>query len=317
MRQVKVAVIQACPVLFDSEATIARVQELTGRAAEEDAQLVLLPEAFVSGYPKGLDFGARIGSRTESGREMFRRYWDGAINVPSASTKELGRIAREANVHLVIGVIERDSGTLYCTVLFFAANGQLLGKHRKLMPTAMERIIWGFGDGSTMPVFNTPHGRIGAIICWENYMPLLRTHMYEKGIQIYCAPTVDDRENWLSSMRHIAVEGRCFVLSANQYLTRADCPENYEGLEDLPPETVLIRGGSCIVDPIGRVLAGPYVKGPTILTAELDLDEITRGKYDLDVVGHYSRPDIFQLHVNEAPQPVTVRFQQPKKEPTD
>lgn len=150
----------------------------------------------------------------------------------------------------------------------------------------MERIIWGFGDGSTMPVFDTPHGKIGAVICWENYMPLLRTHMYEKGIQIYWAPTVDDRENWLSSMRHLAVEGRCFVLSANQYLRRADCPEQYEGFEDVPPKAVLIKGGSCIIAPTGRILAGPSVKGPEILTAELDLDEIIRGKYDLDVVGH-------------------------------
>lgn len=317
MKQVKVAVIQACPVLFDSEATIAKVKDLTNRAAKEGARIVLLPEAFVSGYPKGLDFGARIGSRTEGGREMFRRYWESAIDVPSSDTEELGRIAREANVYLVIGVIERSSGTLYCTILFFAANGQLMGKHRKLMPTAMERIIWGFGDGSTMPVFDTPHGKIGAVICWENYMPLLRTHMYEKGIQIYCAPTVDDRENWLSSMRHIAVEGRCFVLSANQYLTRDDCPKHYERLEDLPPEAVLIKGGSCIIDPTGKILAGPHVKGPAILTAELDLDEITRGKYDLDVVGHYSRPDVFQLSVNETPQSVTVPFRQPQKDPAD
>ena len=316
MKQVKVAVIQACPVLFDSEATIAKVKDLTSRAAKEGARIVLLPEAFVSGYPKGLDFGARIGSRTESGREMFRRYWESAIDVPSSDTEELGRIAREANVYLVIGVIERNSGTLYCTILFFAANGQLMGKHRKLMPTAMERIIWGFGDGSTMPVFDTPHGKIGAVICWENYMPLLRTHMYEKGIQIYCAPTVDDRENWLSSMRHIAVEGRCFVLSANQYLTRDDCPKHYERPKDLPPEAVLIKGGSCIIDPTGKILAGPHVKGPAILTAELDLDEITRGKYDLDVVGHYSRPDVFQLSVNETPQSAAVPFRQPKKDPT-
>jgi len=292
-------VIQAAPVVFDREATLEKVRTLTANAASQGARLVVFPEAFVSAYPKGLDFGARVGGRTPEGRRMFRRYFESAVDVPGPSVDFLAETAREHSVHLVIGVIERDGGTLYCTVLFFNPEGYL-GKHRKLMPTAMERLIWGMGDGSTMPVFDTEIGKIGAVICWENYMPLLRTAMYAKGIQLYCAPTVDDRETWARSMEHIAFEGRCFVLSAVQYLRRSDCPEDYPAIQGNDPATVLIRGGSVIANPQGAVLAGPNYEGETILTADLDLNEIVEGKYDLDVVGHYARPDIFRLTVNEA-----------------
>jgi nitrilase len=206
-----------------------------------------------------------------------------------------------------VGVIEREIGTLYCTVLFFAPNGTLLGKHRKVMPTAMERIIWGYGDGSTLPVFDTRLGKLGAVICWENYMPLLRMTMYAKGIELYCAPTADDRDTWLSTMQHVALEGRCFVLTACQYLRRRDCPADYAAVHGDDPDTVILRGGSAIIDPLGQVLAGPLYNQCGILTAEIDLAEISRAKYDFDVVGHYARPDIFQLHVNEqATRPVTI-----------
>ena len=305
-RKVAAAIIQDCPVVFDLEATIEKVHELAASAAKQGAELILFPEAFVSAYPKGLDFGARVGGRTPEGRDVFRRYFESAVEVPGAACDAIGQAARATGAHLVIGVIEKELGTLYCTVLFFAPDGRLLGKHRKLMPTAMERLVWGFGDGSTLPVLDTPLGRLGAVICWENYMPLLRMTMYSKGIQIYCAPTADDRESWLSSMRHIAIEGRCFVLSACQHFTRGDCPEDYDAIQGDDPATVLMAGGSCIVSPLGEVLAGPGRDGPAILTAELDLAEITHGKYDLDVVGHYSRPDVFRLHVNERPTPVVV-----------
>jgi nitrilase len=248
-----------------------------------------------------------VGSRTADGREWFRRYWESAVDVPGPAVDTLGAIAAESTVHLVIGVIERDGGTLYCTVLFFAPDGRYLGKHRKVMPTAAERLIWGFGDGSTLPVFDTPLGRLGAVICWENYMPLLRTTMYAKGIQLYCAPTADGRDIWAPSMQHIAVEGRCFVLSCNQFCRRADYPDDYEAFAEAAPDTVVSRGGSCIVSPFGELLAGPDFSGEGILTAELDLGEIARGKFDLDVVGHYARPDIFQLRVNERAQPVMRR----------
>jgi nitrilase len=171
------------------------------------------------------------------------------------------------------------------------------------MPTAAERLVWGFGDGSTMPVFGTPIGRIGAAICWENYMPMMRMHMYSQEVQIYCAPTADDRETWQSTVRHIALEGRCFVLSANQFARRSDYPEDYPATQGDDPQTVMSRGGSCIIDPLGRVLAGPLYNCSGIISADLDLDEIARGKFDFDVVGHYARPDVFRLVVNISPTP--------------
>jgi len=264
--------------MFDADASAAKAEGLLAEAAARGAKLAVFPEAFIGGYPKGEDFGARVGSRTPEGRKLFRRYFEGAIAVPGPETARIGEAAKAHGMWVVIGVIERDGGTLYCTALFFAPDGTLAGKHRKVMPTAMERLIWGFGDGSTLPVIETGFGRMGAVICWENYMPLLRTAMYRQGIQLYCAPTVDDRETWALSMRHIALEGRCFVLSACQY-------------------TEKIRGGSVIVGPLGAVLAGPCYGGEEILTAEIDTGEIAEGKFDFDVTGHYGRPDIFRLDV--------------------
>jgi nitrilase len=300
------AVIQGAPVVFEPKATLAKVRDLTADASNQGAKLVVFPEAFVSAYPKGLDFGARVGSRTSKGRDDFRRYFDSAIEVPGLATEELSRTAKESGVYLVIGVIEREIGTLYCTVVFFAPDGTFLGKHRKLMPTAMERLIWGFGDGSTLPVYDTPVGKIGAVICWENYMPLLRMAMYAKGIQLYCAPTADDRDTWLATMQHVALEGRCFVLTACQHLRRSDCPADYAAVQGDDPKTVIMRGGSAIISPLGQLLAGPVFNEDAILLAEIDLGEIARGKYDFDVVGHYARPDIFQLRVNEKPAPPVI-----------
>ena len=232
---------------------------------------MLFPEAFVSCYPRGITFGTTVGSRTPEGREWFRRYWESSIDVPGPAVDRLGAIARTHGAYLVIGVIERDGGTLYCTVLFFAPSGRYLGKHRKLMPTAAERLVWGEGDGSTLPVIDTPLGRLGAVICWENYMPLLRTAMYAKGIQLYCAPTADARDTWAATMRHVACEGRCFVLSANQFARRSDYPDDYPLEPNVDADTILCRGGSLIVSPLGDVLAGPHVDGEAILRAELDL----------------------------------------------
>ena len=305
-RFVRVAVVQAAPVAFDTERTLEKVDTLAREAAGRGAELIVFPEAFVSAYPRGAGFGAVVGNRTPEGREQYRVYWDSAIDVPGPAVERLSGIARETRSHLVIGVVERDGGTLYCTVLFFASDGRYLGKHRKLMPTASERLIWGFGDGSTLPVFDTPLGRLGAVICWENYMPLLRMAMYAKGIQLYCAPTADARDTWIATVQHIALEGRCFVLSCNQFCRRSDYPASYDTPFGDDPETVLSRGGSCIVNPLGQIIAGPEVAGETILCADLDMGEITRGKFDFDVAGHYARPDVFRLHVNEQAQSPVV-----------
>jgi nitrilase len=319
MSKVKVAVVQAGSIVFDTGRTLDKAATFAKRAATAGATLAVFPEAFVGGYPKGLDFGARVGSRTPEGREDFRRYWEGAVQVPGPETAVLGELAAAHRLHLVIGVIERDGGTLYCTSLCFGPDGALLGRHRKLMPTAAERLIWGFGDGSTLPVIPFPAGTIGMAICWENYMPLFRTAMYAKGVGLWCAPTVDDRETWLPTMRHIAMEGRCFVLSACQYLRRADCPEEYHAVQGDDPETVLIKGGSVIVSPLGHVLAGPLRDGEGVLIADVDSDDLARAKYDFDVVGHYARPDVFALSVDERPKPA-VRFhgvQEPLDRPGD
>jgi nitrilase len=296
-----VAVVQAAPVAFDTSATLDKVDTRTAEAAARGAKLVLFPEAFIGGYPRGMAFGATVGNRSARGREEYRRYWESAIDVPGSAVTRLGEIAARHRVYLVIGVIEREGGTLYCTVLFLAPDGSYMGKHRKLMPTGSERLIWGFGDGSTMPVFDTPLGKVGAVVCWENYMPLMRAAHYAKGVQLYLAPTADGRDTWLATVRHIAVEGRCFVLSCNQFSRRGDYPQAYESELGDDPNKVASRGGSCIVSPLGEILAGPDFEGEAVLTAEVDLADIARGKFDFDVVGHYARPDVFRLSVNEKP----------------
>jgi nitrilase len=305
---VRVAVVQAAAVPFDSDACVAKAVLLIADAAKQGAKVIVFPEAFIGGYPKGLNFGLVVGARDPVGREEFRLYLDAAIEIPGPQTQRLGDAAATHGCYVVIGVIERDGGTCYCTVLFFGPDGALLGKHRKLMPTALERMIWGFGDGSTLTVVQSPHGVIGSVICWENYMPMLRMAMYAKNVALYCAPTADDRDTWLPTMQHVALEGRCFVLTACQYIRKSAFPDTVRVSLGDSPDAVLMRGGSAIVNPLGKVLSGPCFEGETILTADLDLNEIGRAKFDFDVTGHYSRPDIFQLIVNEAPaSPVVAK----------
>jgi nitrilase len=311
MSQVKVAVVQASPVLFDRDATVEKTCRLVQEAAAKGAKLVLFPEAFIPAYPKGLSFGTVVGSRTDAGRRIFQRYWENAVDVPGPETEILGKAARDANIYLAIGVIERDSqssrGTLFCTLLYFGPDGRLLGIHRKLKPTAAERLIWGEGDGSTLTAFDTELGKIGGLICWENYMPLARTAMYNKGVELYLAPTADARDTWQATLRHIACEGRCFVLGCNQFITKEMYPSDLDGLEDLEEfPDILCRGGSTIIAPLGEVLAGPLYDKEDMLVADLDLGLIARSRFDFDVVGHYARPDIFQLTVNENPMQAVV-----------
>jgi nitrilase len=309
--KIHVAVVQAAPVLFDRDATIDKACRLIYDAASQGAQLVLLPEAFVPAYPRGLGFGMVVGSRSPVGRRIWQRYWENAVEIPSSATEILGEAVREAGVYLAIGIIERDSrfsrGTLYCTLLYFSPDGQIAGKHRKLKTTGAERLIWGEGDGSTLTVLDTEYGKIGGLICWENYMPLARMALYGKGVEIYLAPTADARETWQATLRHISCEGRCFVLGCNQYVARTMYPDAMEGLEELAAQPeVMCRGGSVIISPMGDVLAGPLYDEEGMLFAELDLAEVVRGKLDFDVVGHYARPDVFQLNVNDCPAlPVT------------
>lgn len=304
--RVKVAVVQAAPVVMQRDATIDKAVSLTHEAAAAGARLVLFPEAFVPAYPRALSFGVVVGSRTDGGRRLWARYNANSVDVPSAATERLGAAARAAGVFLAIGVIERDQtsgGTLYCTLLYFGPDGKLLGKHRKLKPTAGERLIWGEGDGSTLPVFDTEIGRLGGLICWENYMPLARMAMYRKGVEIYLAPTADQRDGWQATIRHIALEGRCYVLGCNQYATKSMYPadlEERDGLDAAPEE--LCRGGSAIISPLGDYLAGPLYDAEGILYAELERAKLAEAKFDFDVIGHYARNDVFHFSVDETPQ---------------
>ena len=305
--KVKVAVVQDSSVIMDKEASIKKVEKLTQEAASKGAKIVLFPEAFIPAYPRGLYFGTKVGSRSDEGKQDFARYWQNSIVVPGQDTITLGKIAKENKVFLLIGIIERDSefsgGTLFCTLLYFDPSGNLLGKHRKLKPTGSERLIWGEGDGSTLTVIDSPYGKIGGLICWENYMPLARMTMYSKGVEIYVAPTADARDQWQATIKHIAIEGRCFVLASNQFVTKEMYPKDlacYKELENAPDN--MCRGGSAIIDPNGDYLAGPIFDKAGILYADLDLTIIQKSRFDFDVTGHYARPDVFQLVVNEKKQ---------------
>ncbi len=296
-----VAVVQAASVCFDLQGSLDKLESLAREAADNGASLALFPEAFLSGYPSSLDWGGPSAAiREDIAAADYERYWRSAIELDSKGHSRLSEIARETGLHLVVGVIEREQGSLYCTSVMVGADGRYLGKHRKIMPTVAERLVWAQGDGSTLEVVDTELGRLGSVICWENYMPLLRMHMYQQGIQLYCAPTADDEPTWTATMQHIAMEGRCYVLSANQFTRRGDFPGDYGNFPSDDPDFIISHGGSCIVDPFGTVLAGPDHDGETILYAEVDLSKIVRGKFYSDVVGHYSRPDLLSMTVNLA-----------------
>ncbi len=292
----KVAVVQAAPALFDTAETLRRFETLLAEAASAGAELVVFPEAFVGGYPKGATFGATVGARTDEGRALFARYRRSAIDVPGSDLDRMLAAVAAHGTHVVVGVIERAGHTLYCSALLIAPDGTLLGHHRKLVPTGTERLIWGQGDASDVAVIDTDLGRVGMAICWENYMPLYRSELYRQGVELYVAPTVDCRDTWAATMRHIAVEGRCFVLSATQYAVRADYPPDFP----LPEEDPVIRGGSCVVDPFGTLLTGPVFDRGDVLVAELDMELLDGAYLDLDVSGHYARPDLFQLTTTRA-----------------
>lgn len=304
MATTTVAALQIGSKLEGKAKTLEAILSYESQIKDAGASLVVMPEAVLGGYPKGETFGTYLGYRLPEGREAFQRYYDNAIDVPGVETDELAGLSERTGAHLVVGVIERGGSTLYCTALFFSPENGLVAKHRKLMPTGTERLIWGQGDGSTLPVLETTFGKIGSAICWENHMPLLRTAMYAKGVQIWCAPTVDERDIWQSSMRHIAHEGRMFVVSACQVQ-----PSPKEAGIEVPhwdENRPLIQGNSVIVGPLGDVLAGPLRTEEGLLTAAIDNEELTRARYDFDVIGHYSRPDVFSLSVDERPKSTVV-----------
>lgn len=302
-----VAVVQTGSVPFDPEATTSRICSLLEEASELGAQLAVFPEATLGTYPKGLTFGAPIGRRTDAGRDEYERYFAGAVALDGPELAEIADASRRTGVFVVLGIIERLGQTLYCTSVHIDPDRGLADHHRKLMPTGGERLIWGFGDGSTLPVTDSPAGRVGSVICWENYMPLMRQAMYARGVEVYCAPTVDDRPTWQHTMAHVAMEGRCFVLSACQAIRSDDYGDDYASTLEPNAEGWLIRGGSAIYGPTGEALAGPVYDSETILYADIDVSTRSRTTFDFDPVGHYSRPDVFRLTVDTRPKP-SVEF---------
>ena len=295
----KVAVIQGSPVLFDKQGSTDKVVSYVHEVAERSVDLILFPEAFIPAYPRGLSFGAPVGTRHPWGRALWQRYWDNSVDVTSGDLDPICEAARNANSYIALGVIERvnGKGILYCSLVFINPSGEIIGVHRKLKPTGAERIIWGEGDGSSLKTYDTPFGKIGGLICWENYMPLARMALYQQGIHIYLAPTADHREGWTATLRHIALESRCYVLGCNQFVTKDMYPKDLPGgLDELTawPE-VMSKGGSIIVDPLGNILEGPVYDEESILYAELDMNLLTQARMDFDPAGHYSRPDIFEF----------------------
>jgi nitrilase len=311
MTTVRVAAVQASYVLMDREATLDCVEELTAVAARQGAQLVVFPEAFVPGTPFWID----TQPIWEGDDDWFRLLAENAVAVPGPATDRLAAIAHEHGVWLAIGVNERApaGGTIYNTLLYLSPDAGLVEKHRKLVPTGSERTVWGTGDGSTLHVVETPFGRIGGLICWENYMPLARFHMYAQGVDLWLAPTLAGGDAWVASMRHLARENRMFVVGINPVLhadrIRADFPHR----DRLVPADWLARNGSwvepgnsVIVGPDGSMIAGPVREREETLIADLDLGSVRSARRMFDPVGHYNRPDVFRLHVDTSPRPPVV-----------
>lgn len=280
------------------EALLARRDELI--AARPD--LLVLPEALLGGYPKGADFGVRLGYRTPAGRDAFGRYWEQAVELDGPEVAALAALAGSIGCTMIAGAIVREGATLQCAALHFTPDGALAGHRRKLMPTAAERLVWGQGGAGDVRSFDSPVGRIGAVICWENFMPAFRAALYGQGVTIWAAPTVDDRPQWEVAMRHIAHEGRCFLVSACQWLPPSQMALGEPiTLIDRALDAPLIAGGSSIVSPMGEVLAGPLRGGEGLLVAEVDLADVVRARFDFDAAGHYARHDIFRLDVTQRP----------------
>lgn len=298
---VRVAVIQNAPVAYDLDKSLTKCIALAEQAAGGGANLVLFPEAFLSGYPVALDWpGSSTAFRSPAGVALFKRYWNGSIEAASEPTQVLAELSGRLDIQLYVGVVERLGGSLYNSIFCFNENGTLFAIRRKVMPTHGERTVWAQADGSSVRVHDTRLGKVGVAICWENYMPLLRTTLYAEGVEIYLAPTMDDSSAWISTMRHIALEGRCFVLNACQVAKRSDFPSDMADLPSDDPEFFLLNVGSCIVAPDGEFLVEPCRGRSDILFADLDKEKIIAGHHTLDVVGHYSRPDIFSLRVDRS-----------------
>ncbi|MBC6998821.1 carbon-nitrogen hydrolase family protein [Cytophaga sp. FL35] len=301
--KVKVGVVQDNPVFFDKEKTLDKLQKLVISYANQGHELLVFPESFIPGYPRGFTFGTKVGSRSEEGRTQYAKYYENSVDLGGRDLHRLETISKENNVYLIIGITEKQNtnGSLFCSMVYISPTNGYLGVHRKIKPTAAERVIWAEADGTSLVTYDTKIGKLGGLICWENYMPLARMAMFQKGIEVYIAPTADSRDNWIATLKHIALEGRCFVLGCNQYFTKEMYPKEYQDFPD-EEESTISKGGSVIISPMGEIMDGPLLDQVGIVSAELDLNQVIRSKLDFDVIGHYAREDIFKLIVKHQPE---------------
>jgi nitrilase len=301
--KVKVGLVQDSPVFFNKEKTLDKMELLIKDGAKKGCNLLVFPESFVPGYPRGFLFGAKVGSRTPEGKALYAKYYKNSMSIDGKEMDRLVALAKKYNSYLVVGITEKQeqNNSLYCSMVYISPTDGLLGVHRKIKPTGTERVIWAEAAGESLVTFKTNIGKLGGLICWENYMPLARMSMFKKGVEIYIAPTADSREEWTATMKHIALEGRCFVLGCNQYFTKSMYSKEYLELAKDEPEN-MCPGGSIVVSPFGKVLVGPLFGEADMLIAELDLDEIVHSKMDFDVNGHYNRVDVFDFKVNNQPE---------------
>jgi nitrilase len=306
----KIAIIQEAPIVLDKKNTIKKSVEIINSVSEQGAELIVFPEAFIPGYPAWI-WRLRPGSDGGICEELHVRLFKNAVDLSSDDLDPMREAAKKNSVTVVCGITERDNAnsqsTIYNSLITIDTKGQIVNHHRKLMPTNPERMVWGFGDGSGLNVIDTPVGRIGGLICWENYMPLARYSLYSQGIEIYIAPTYDSGEAWTGTMQHIAREGRCWVLSCGVALERKDLPNDLPNLDELYPadEEWINPGNSLVVSPSGEIVSGPLSKEKGCIILDMDVEKAATSKRSLDVAGHYSRPDIFKLQVNKARQSPT------------
>ena len=303
----KIAAVQATPVFLNREATTEKACRMIAEAGSKGARLIVFPESFVPAYPDWVWVVPSGRDRVLS--NLYGEMLANAVEIPSATTARIGEAAKDAGSYVVLGVTERDTeasgASLYNTLIYFSPEGNILGKHRKLVPTGGERIVWAQGDGSTLEVYDTPLGKIGGLICWENYMPLARYTMFARGTQLYVAATWDRGEPWLSTLRHIAKEGRVYVIGCSIAMRKEDIPDRFEHKKLYAPDRDWINeGDSAIVNPHGEIIAGPASGKEETLYAEVDPQLMKGPKWILDVAGHYARPDVFELIVHGEPRPM-------------
>lgn len=297
----KLAVVQAAPVMFDKTACIGKALKLINECTANGAELIVFPELFIPGYPYGMTFGFRVGSRNADGRKDWKAYYDNSILANGPEMQQLIEKAKEQGIYLSIGYSERDAvtGTLYNSNMMIAPDGTAMN-HRKLKPTGSERVVWGDADRDYFPVMETPWGPMGNLICWESYMPLVRVALYQKGISLYISPNTNDNPEWQDTIRHIAIEGHCYFINCDMFFTRADYPKTASAGEEIAklPE-IACRGGSCVVDPFGHVVSDTIWDQEGIIYAELDMQKVPASKMEHDVCGHYARPDVLKLQVED------------------